>query len=193
MTPIERAAAWLDEARRAGNGTEGEPDAMALATVGADGAPSVRLVLCRFIDARGLRFYTNYESRKAVELSANPKAAGVFYWHALGRQLRVEGTVERLSAAESDVYFAGRPRGHQLSALASPQSRPIADLDELRQRAAELDREYAGRDVPRPASWGGYRLVPTAIELWQRGADRLHQRTRFELRGGQWNESQLAP
>jgi len=194
MTPIERAAAWLDEARAGnGNGTEGEPDAMALATVGPDGAPSVRLVLCRFIDARGLRFYTNYESRKALELAANPKAAGVFYWHALGRQLRVEGTVERLSAAESDTYFAARPRGHQLSAMASPQSRPIGSLDELRQRAAELDREHAGRDVPRPASWGGYRLVPTAIELWQRGADRLHQRTRFELRGGQWNESQLAP
>ena len=194
MTPIERAAAWLDEARAGnGNGTEGEPDAMALATVGPDGAPSVRLVLCRFIDARGLRFYTNYESRKALELAANPKAAGVFYWHALGRQLRVEGTVERLSAAESDTYFAARPRGHQLSAMASPQSRPIGSLDELRHRAAELDREHAGRDVPRPASWGGYRLVPTAIELWQRGADRLHQRTRFELRGGQWNESQLAP
>ena len=194
MTPIERAAAWLDEARAGnGNGTEGEPDAMALATVGPDGAPSVRLVLCRFIDARGLRFYTNYESRKALELAANPKAAGVFYWHALGRQLRVEGTVERLSAAESDTYFAARPRGHQLSAMASPQSQPIDSLDELRQRASELDREYAGRDVPRPASWGGYRLVPTAIELWQRGADRLHQRTRFELRGGQWNESQLAP
>jgi len=194
MTPIERAAAWLDEARAGnGNATEGEPDAMALATVGPDGAPSVRLVLCRFIDARGLRFYTNYESRKALELAANPKAAGVFYWHALGRQLRVEGTVERLSAAESDTYFAARPRGHQLSAMASPQSQPIDSLDELRQRASELDREYAGRDVPRPASWGGYRLVPTAIELWQRGADRLHQRTRFELRGGQWNESQLAP
>jgi len=198
MTPIERAAAWLDEARAGngngnGNGTEGEPDAMALATVGPDGAPSVRLVLCRFIDARGLRFYTNYESRKALELAANPKAAGVFYWHALGRQLRVEGTVERLSAAESDTYFAARPRGHQLSAMASPQSQPIDSLDELRQRASELDREYAGRDVPRPASWGGYRLVPTAIELWQRGADRLHQRTRFELHGGVWKESRLAP
>ncbi len=166
---------------------------MALATVGLDGAPSVRLVLCRFIDARGLRFYTNYESRKALELAANPKAAGVFYWHALGRQLRVEGTVERLSAAESDAYFAARPRGHQLSAMASPQSQPIDSLDELRQRASELDREYAGRHVPRPESWGGYRLVPTAIELWQRGADRLHHRIRFELRGGQWIESQLAP
>jgi pyridoxamine 5'-phosphate oxidase len=192
MTPIERAAAWLDEAR-AGNSTEGEPDAMALATVDPDGAPSVRLVLCRFIDARGLRFYTNYESRKALELAANPKAAGVFYWHALGRQLRVEGTVERLSAAESDTYFAARPRGHQLSAMASPQSQPIDSLDELRKRAAELDREYTGRDVPRPASWGGYRLVPTAIELWQRGADRLHDRTRFELQGGEWKESRLAP
>jgi pyridoxamine 5'-phosphate oxidase len=191
MTPIERAARWLEEAHRAG--TEKEPDAMALATVGAGGAPSVRFVLCRGIDARGLRFFTNYESRKGHELDANPRAAVVFHWHSLGRQLRVEGAIERLEAAESDAYFAGRPRGHQLSALASPQSRPIGGLDELRQRASELDRQYAGRDVPRPEGWGGYRLVPTVVELWTRGADRLHERIRFELRGGRWNEEQLAP
>jgi pyridoxamine 5'-phosphate oxidase len=191
MTPLQRAAAWLDEARRAE--PEKDPDAMALATVGADGAPSVRFVLCRGIDARGLRFFTNYESRKGVELSSNPKAAVVFHWHSLGRQLRAEGIVERLAPAESDAYFAGRPRGHQLSALASPQSRPIGDLDELRQRASELDRQYAGRDVPRPEWWGGYRLVPTVVELWQRGANRLHQRARFELRDGQWHEEHLAP
>ena len=166
---------------------------MALATVGADGAPSVRLVLCRGIDARGLRFFTNYESRKAHELDANARAAAVFHWQSLGRQLRVEGTVERLPLAESDAYFASRPRGHQLSALASPQSRAIADLEELRLRASELDRQYANRDVPRPTFWGGYRLVPTTIELWQRGADRLHERIRFDLRGGQWRETRLAP
>jgi len=191
MTPLERAAAWLEEARRAQ--PEKEPDAMALATVGAEGAPSVRFVLCRGIDKRGLRFFTNYESRKSLELAANARAAVVFHWHSLGRQLRLEGAVERLPPAESDAYFAGRPRGHQLSALASPQSRPIGGLDELRQRVTELDRQYAGRDVPRPASWGGYRLVPTVVELWTRGADRMHDRIRFELRGGQWHEARLGP
>ncbi|HEX8796126.1 MAG TPA: pyridoxamine 5'-phosphate oxidase, partial [Polyangiaceae bacterium] len=191
MTPIERVVAWLEDARRAE--PDREPEAMALATVGADGAPSVRYVLCRGVDARGLRFFTNYESRKASELAANARAAAVFYWHPLGRQLRVEGTVERLPATESDAYFAGRPRGHQLSALASPQSRAIADLEELRGRASEADRQYADRDVPRPAYWGGYRLVPTTIELWQRGADRMHDRIRFDLRAGQWRETRLAP
>ncbi len=166
---------------------------MALATVGAGGAPSVRFVLCRGIDARGLRFFTNYGSRKATELSGNERAAVVFHWHTLGRQLRAEGIVERLEPAESDAYFASRPRGHQLSAHASPQSRTIASLDELRERAAELDRDYAGREVPRPAFWGGYRLVPTAVELWQRGADRMHDRVRFELRDGRWYEERLAP
>jgi len=191
VTPLERAAQWLEEAHRAQ--AEKEPDAMALATVGADGAPSVRYVLCRGIDARGLRFFTNYESRKALELAANPRAAVVFHWHSLGRQLRAEGTIEQLPAGESDAYFAGRPRGHQLSALASPQSRPIGGLDELRQRTEELDRQYAGRDVPRPDSWGGYLLVPTALELWVRGADRLHERIRFELRAGKWHEERLGP
>lgn len=191
MTPLERAAQWLEEARRAGPGDD--PEAMALATVGAGGAPSVRFVLCRGIDARGLRFFTNYESRKALELAANQRAAVVFHWHSLGRQLRAEGLVERLPAAESDAYFAGRPRGHQLSALASPQSRPIGGLEELRRRATELDRQYAGKEVPRPASWGGYLLVPTALEFWQRGADRMHDRLRFELCDGRWLEEQLAP
>jgi pyridoxamine 5'-phosphate oxidase len=191
MDPLERAAAWLDEARRAES--EREPDAMALATVGVDGAPSVRFVLCRAIDARGLRFYTNYESRKALELAADPRAAVVLHWHSLGRQLRAEGVAQRLEPAESDAYFASRPRGHQLSAHASPQSRPIHDLDELRRRASELDRQYGGRDVPRPAFWGGFRLVPSAIEFWQRGADRLHDRIRFDLGGGRWHESRLAP
>lgn len=191
MTPLERAAAWLDDARRAE--PDADPDAMALATVGADGAPAVRFVLCRGVDARGLRFFTNYESRKGLDLGANPRAAVVFHWHSLGRQLRVEGAVERLSATESDAYFASRPRGHQLSAHVSPQSRPIEDLDDLRRCASELDRQYADREVPRPAFWGGFRLVPTAVELWERGADRLHDRVRFELRDGQWYETRLAP
>lgn len=191
MTPLERAAQWLKDAHHAE--AEKEPDAMALATVGAGGAPSVRFVLCRGIDARGLRFFTNYESRKGLELDANPRAAVVFHWHSLGRQLRAEGTIERLSAAESDAYFASRPRGHQLSALASPQSRPIGGLDELRRHTKELERQYAGTNVPRPGSWGGYLLAPAAVEFWLRGAERLHERTRFELRDGKWREERLGP
>jgi pyridoxamine 5'-phosphate oxidase len=190
VTPLERAAAWLDEARSSG---APEPEAMALATAAADGTPSVRMVLCRGIDARGLRFFTNYESRKGRELSDNPRAAVVFYWAALGRQLRAEGDVERLSSSESDAYFAGRPRGHRLSAHASPQSRPIVGLDEIRERAESLQNELVGRDVPRPPFWGGYRLVPRALEFWVQGADRLHDRVRFELHDGAWRDQRLAP
>jgi pyridoxamine 5'-phosphate oxidase len=189
MSPLDRAAEWLEEAQRAGLP---DPVAMALATATADGAPSARIVLCRGIDARGLRFFTNYESRKAAELDANPRAAVVFHWPGLARQLRAEGRVERLPGAESDEYFAGRPRGHQLSAHASPQSRPIASLDVVRLRAAALDEEL-GHDVPRPAFWGGYRLVPHAIEFWVEGAHRLHDRVRFELEDGAWREERLAP
>jgi pyridoxamine 5'-phosphate oxidase len=190
MTPLDRAAQWLREAQQA---NLPDPEAMALASATADGAPSARIVLCRGIDARGLRFFTNYESRKAAELDANPRAAVVFHWPALTRQLRAEGRVERLPGAESDEYFAARPRGHQLSAHASPQSRPIENLDVVRQRTAALEQELHGRDVPRPAFWGGYRLVPQAIEFWVQGADRIHDRTRFELAGGVWREQRLAP
>jgi pyridoxamine 5'-phosphate oxidase len=189
MTPLDRAAQWLREAQQA---NLPDPEAMALASATADGAPSVRIVLCRGIDARGLRFFTNYESRKAVELDANPRAALVFHWPGLTRQLRAEGRIERLPGAESDAYFAARPPGHQISAHASPQSRPIASLDEVRLRAAALGEEF-GRNVPRPAFWGGYRLVPHAIEFWVQGADRLHDRVRFELKDGAWSEQRLAP
>jgi pyridoxamine 5'-phosphate oxidase len=189
MTPLDRAAQWLSEAEQAGGP---DPVAMALATASADGAPSVRIVLCRGIDSRGLRFFTNYESRKAIELDTNPRAAVVFHWPGLTRQLRAEGRIERLPGAESDEYFAARPRGHQLSAHASPQSRVIASLDEVRLRATALEEEL-GRDVPRPAFWGGYRLVPHAIEFWVQGAHRLHDRVRFELKDGAWREQRLAP
>jgi pyridoxamine 5'-phosphate oxidase len=190
MNPLERAAAWLDEARAAG---VPEPEAMALATAQLNGVPAVRMVLCRGIDERGMRFFTNYESRKAGELGENPRAAVVFYWHALARQLRVEGDVERLSAAESGAYFAGRPRSSQLSARASPQSRPIESLDEIHRRVEEEARKTAGGEVSCPAFWGGYRLVPRAIEFWVQGADRLHDRLRFELHEGVWRSQRLAP
>ncbi len=167
---------------------------MALATVGEQGAPSVRIVFCRGIDAAGLRFYTNYESRKGEELAANPRAAVVFHWKAIERQVRVEGEVSKLPAADSDAYFGARPRGSELGAWASPQSRIIASLDDLRNRQRELAAEYDGKDVPRPPHWGGYLLRASAVELWMAGADRLLERLRHEREAsGEWVESRLGP
>ena len=192
MTPLETLAAWIEEARDRG---AIEPESMALATATRGGIPSVRIVLCRGIDARGLRFYTNYESRKGIELEHNARAAVVFHWPNLGRQTRVEGDVERLSPAESDAYFQARPRGHQLSAWASAQSRPLASQDELRRRMEELTARYEGRDVPRPSYWGGYLLRATTVELWAEGTNRLHDRVRYELQEqeGVWTAQRLAP
>src|SRR5579863_4421310 len=171
--PLETLAQWVEEARRGGMD---EPEAMALATATSAGVPSVRIVLCRGIDAEGIRFFTNYESRKGRELDVNPAAAATFFWPVLHRQVRVEGRAERLSGADSDAYFDQRPRSHQISAWASAQSRPLSSLDALRSRAGELATEHEGRPVPRPPYWGGYRLRASAIELWMRGADRLHER-----------------
>jgi pyridoxamine 5'-phosphate oxidase len=167
---------------------------MALASAGRDGAPSVRFVLFRGLSEGGLRFFTNLDSRKGGELAADPRAALVFWWQPLGRQVRFEGRVERLSASEDDAYFAARPRGHRLAALASPQSRSIG-YAELLDRYAELEREYQDRDVPRPAGWGGFRLTPTAIELWQRKDNRLHERTLFTREGAAaaWQRRTLGP
>jgi pyridoxamine 5'-phosphate oxidase len=166
---------------------------MALATVSADGAPSARIVLCRGIDARGVRFFTSYGSRKAGELEATKRAAAVFHWASLGRQVRLEGRVERATAEESDAYFQARPRGHQLAGAVSPQSHPIADLDELRGRWRELEEKLAGAPVPRPADWGGYWLLADRIEIWKAGADRLHDRMLYERRGAEWSGVRLAP
>jgi pyridoxamine 5'-phosphate oxidase len=189
---MDRVAAWLDEARAKG---VLEPEAMALATC-VGGVPSARFVLCRGIDAidgGGVRFFTSYESRKAQELEANPRAAVVFHWAALARQVRIEGTVSRLPAADSDAYFAARPRGSQLAASVSPQSRVITSLDELRQKQVALATELKDRPVPRPATWGGYRLAASRVELWTSGADRMHERLVFEREGDGWKESRLAP
>jgi pyridoxamine 5'-phosphate oxidase len=190
MTPLETLAAWIEEARERG---ASEPEAMALATSTLAGVPSVRIVLCRGIDVRGLRFFTNYESRKGIELDRNAHASAAFYWGVLGRQVRVEGDVERLSPADSDAYFQSRPRGHQLSAWASAQSRPLASQEELRHRMEELVIEYEGREVPRPSYWGGYLLRATTVELWAEGADRLHDRVRYELHAGAWTALRLGP
>jgi pyridoxamine 5'-phosphate oxidase len=188
--PMRQFTAWFADAGARG---EQEPEACALATAGADGAPSLRMVLMRGHDARGFTFFTNYRSRKGRELDADPRAALTFYWPSADRQVRVEGRAERLTGAESDAYFARRSRDSQLGALASPQSEPVPDREALEARWRALRAEYAGRPVPRPAHWGGYRLVPARIEFWQSAAHRLHDRLLYTLERGVWRLARLAP
>jgi pyridoxamine 5'-phosphate oxidase len=184
--------AWLSEAHAA---RLHEPEGAALATSALDGRPSVRMVLVRGADERELRFYTNHESRKARELQENPNAALCFYWGPpLRRQVRVEGRVERLADGESLAYFRSRARESRLGAWASPQSRPLADRDELDSLyAASADRFGATAEIPLPETWGGYRLVPVAFELWQNRPGRLHDRARYERGGDGWSRVRLAP
>jgi pyridoxamine 5'-phosphate oxidase len=190
--PVVQVRRWLDDAVAAGlpiaNG-------MTLATASAHGQPSARIVLLKEIDDRGVVFYTSYDSSKGQELAANPRAAAVLWWAPLHRQIRVQGRVQRVSAAESDAYFATRPRASNLSAMASPQSQVVADRAALEARVAELAAEWQGRDLVRPASWGGYRLVPDSFELWQGRGDRLHDRLRYvrDGAGGAWRIERLAP
>ena len=190
--PLVTLADWLADAREA---TLYEPEAAALATATASGLPSVRMVLVRGIEERDLRFYTNHESRKAGELASNPEAALVFNWgEPLRRQARIEGAVVRLTDEESLEYFATRARGSRLGAWASPQSRPIADRDELDRRLAEAERRFgASGELPLPPWWGGYRVVPRAVELWQGRPGRLHDRARYERDGDGWRQTRLAP
>jgi pyridoxamine 5'-phosphate oxidase len=170
-----------------------QPEAAALATASADGRPSVRMVLVKGVDARGFRFFTHADSRKGRELAANPRAALAFHWHALGRQVRVEGAAAPIPAEESDAYFATRPEGSRYSAAASPQSRVIRDRAELEREVARLRARYPGGDLPRPERWHGYRLVPDAVEFWQQGLDRLHDRLRYRREGAGWVIERLAP
>ena len=165
---------------------------MTLATASRDGAPSARMVLLKDVEDDGLSFFTNYDSRKGLELAENPRAALVLYWHPFGRQVRVEGTVARLPEAASDEYFRSRPVGSRLSAAVSPQSNVIASREELEAAAERLGRG-AGVDVPRPESWGGYRLAPTLWEFWQHRLDRLHDRFRYRPGDAGWIVERLAP
>jgi pyridoxamine 5'-phosphate oxidase len=171
-----------------------EPEAMTLATVGPDGAPSARMVLLKGVDARGFAFYTNYRSAKARELHGNPAAALVFRWTPLQRQVRVTGSVREVATDESDAYFAGRPRESQLGAWASEQSEVISGRPALEDALAGVTARFAGRDVPRPPHWGGFRLRPSAIELWQAGPARLHDRIRYRRSSTDgWIMERLAP
>ena len=170
-----------------------DPNAMILATVAADGQPSARAVLLKALDDRGFTFFTNYDSRKGREMEANPKVALVFLWHPLERQIRIEGTVEVVSAAESDAYYAKRPLGSRLGAWASPQSAVIAGREVLEAAHAELTAKFPDGDPPRPPNWGGYRVLPTAIEFWQGRRSRLHDRILFTRAEGGWRRERLAP
>jgi pyridoxamine 5'-phosphate oxidase len=189
--PIALAQRWFADAQA--SGVE-QADAMTLATATPDGRPSARAVLLKGIDARGFAFFTNYESRKGRELDANPYAALVLLWVPLQRQLRAAGRVERLSDEESDAYFATRPRGSQLGAWASAQSRALPDRAELEERWATLDERYGGGTVPRPPHWGGYRIDPGEIEVWQGRANRLHDRFAYvRTPGDGWTRERLSP
>jgi pyridoxamine 5'-phosphate oxidase len=189
--PIALVARWYADAQAAG---VPQVDAMTLATATPDGRPSARIVLLKGVDERGFAFFTNAHSRKGRELAANPRAALAILWAPLERQVRVEGDVVALDGEESDAYFATRPRGSQLGAWASAQSEPLADRAELDARWAALERRWGGQAVPRPRHWGGYRVVPDAIEFWQGRANRLHDRFAYaRTAGGGWERARLQP
>ena len=189
--PLAAFASWFHEAAETGVRA---PEAAAVATAAADGGPSARMVLVKRFDERGFVFHTHYRSRKARELAENPRAALLFYWDALGRQVRIEGRVERLGREESEAYFRTRPRGGQLGAWASRQSEPLASREELEEAVREVARRFAGGEVPLPPEWGGFLLDPAGYEFWQHRDDRLHDRIRYDLdRGGRWRRVRLAP
>lgn len=187
--PLRQFAAWFTQAADA----VAAPEAVVLATATPAGAPSARMVLLKGFDQRGFVFYTNYFSRKGQEIAQNPRAAMLFHWTPLGRQVRIEGVVHRIDAAESDAYFRTRPPGSRLSAAASPQSRPVANREVLEAAVADLASRHPDGDVPRPDEWGGLRLVASRFEFWQHGDDRLHDRFRYRREGELWTVERLGP
>ena len=188
---LERLEGWFDEA--VASAAVVEPNAIQLATVDAAGHPSVRTVLVKALDERGIAFYTNYESAKAHDLDANPYAAAVFAWLPLERQVRLCGPVERVTRAETEAYFASRPRGSQVAAWASAQSSVLTSRASLEDKVREVEARFAGVDVPAPPNWGGYRLRPVVVEFWQGRHDRLHDRLQHRIVDGQWVIERLEP
>ncbi len=188
--PLTLFGRWLDDALVA---QIHEPNAMSLATASTDGRPSVRIVLLKGIDASGMTFFTNYESRKGQELETNPRAAAVMLWHPLQRQVRVEGSVARIAPADSDAYFHSRPRGSQLGAVASPQSSAVTDRSALDAMQTAVEAEHPSGEVPRPDHWGGYRIEHESIEFWQGRENRMHDRLLYRRAGSSWSRVRLAP
>ncbi len=188
--PIAAFTAWLEEAEAS---EPRDATAMTLAAVGADGMPSARMILLKGVDERGFVFYTNFESRKGDQLLAHPKAALVFHWKSLGRQVRVEGAVTEVSGEEADAYFESRPRDARIGAWASDQSRPLEGRFALEKRVAEFGLKYAVGKIPRPPHWSGFRVAPCMIEFWQEGAFRLHDRLVYHRAGDGWRTERLYP
>ncbi|CAN5197923.1 pyridoxamine 5'-phosphate oxidase [soil metagenome] len=191
--PIELFIELYAQARKLDPLVLREPNAMTLATADPDGQPSARLVLLKGVDVRGFTFYTNLDSRKARDLAANPVAALCFYWFPLDVQIRIEGTVVQVPDDEADEYFATRPRGSQIGAWASDQSRVIARAGELEERVARYEAEFEGEDVPRPPHWSGFRITPLRMEFWRNRANRLHDRVLYTREGGGWRAETLYP
>jgi pyridoxamine 5'-phosphate oxidase len=193
MDPIAEFRALFAQAQAVDRRQLPDPTAMSLATVSTDGTPSVRIVLLKGVDERGFVFYTNLNSRKGRELTATPRAALCFYWPALDVQIRIEGTIEPVSDAEADAYFASRARESQIGAWASLQSEELSSMDALRARVAEMEARFANEPVPRPPQWSGRRVKPSSIEFWHAGEHRLHERRRYERDGNRWTMRRLFP
>lgn len=188
--PIAQARLWLQQADES---QVYEPNAMVLSTIDSDGLPSSRTVLLRALDENGLEFFTNYSSEKGQALLAHPEVSVVFPWYLIHRQIIVRGVAQPTDPAVSDAYFASRPKGSQIAAVASEQSRPIASRDLLEQRVRDLEAEFGNGAVPRPETWGGYRIRPTRIEFWQGRSSRMHDRLRFTMIDGAWHRERLQP